>query len=211
MTMKIVVGLGNPGNQYKQTRHNVGFDVIAHLAQRYGVARPKAKFNAEVVELIVENEKTVLISPLTFMNLSGQSVRAAVDFYKIELSDLMIVCDDISLDVGRLRMRSSGSDGGQNGLKDIIQKLGTNAFPRLRVGVGKVPSGWDTSNFVLGKFDSDERIVVDRTVAKAGEAIEVWVRSGIQVAMNRFNTNLPKQPKKRPLEAESDEQSHKAE
>ena len=193
--MKIIVGLGNPGKQYNQTRHNVGFDVLTCIAQRYAVGRPKAKFNAEVAETRIKNEKAVLISPLTFMNLSGQSVRAAIDFYKIELSDLLIVCDDINLDVGRIRFRPSGSAGGQNGLKDIINRLGSDQFSRLRVGVGRVLPQWDTSNFVLGKFDDQDRPTIDKTIIQCADAVDVWVESGVQTAMNRFNADPSKKPK----------------
>ncbi|MCL4171433.1 UNVERIFIED_CONTAM: hypothetical protein GTU68_059370, partial [Idotea baltica] len=159
--MKIVVGLGNPGQKYKHTRHNVGFDVLANIANRYAVGRPKAKFNAEVAETIIKDQKTVLISPLTFMNLSGQSVRAAMDFFKVPFEDLIVVCDDINLDVGRIRIRHGGSAGGQNGLKDIIQRSGTDKIPRLRLGVGRVPARWDAADFVLGKFDDHDRQLVD--------------------------------------------------
>ena len=199
--MKIVVGLGNPGQKYKHTRHNVGFDVLANVAQRYLVGLPKAKFNAEVAEAVIKNEKTILISPLTYMNLSGQSVRAAVDFFKVPLEDILIVCDDINLDIGRLRLKPGGSAGGQNGLKDIIQRLGTDRFPRLRLGVGKVPPRWDTADYVLGKFDSDDRPLVDVGVKLAADAIEVWIESGLQTAMNRFNADPNKKPKQKKTES----------
>ncbi len=195
--MKIVVGLGNPGQKYKHTRHNVGFDVLTNIAQRYFTGLPKAKFNAEVAEAVIKNEKTILISPLTFMNLSGQSVRAAVDFYKVPLEDLLIVCDDINLDIGRLRIKPGGSAGGQNGLKDIIQRLGTDQFPRLRLGVGKVPARWDTADYVLSKFDSDDRPLVDVGIKSAADAIEVWIESGLQTAMNRFNADPNKKTKQK--------------
>ena len=208
--MKIVVGLGNPGQKYKHTRHNVGFDVLTNIAQRYFIGLPKAKFNAEVAEAVIKNEKTILVSPLTFMNLSGQSVRAAVDFYKVPLENLLIVCDDINLDIGRLRLKPGGSAGGQNGLKDIIQRLGTDKFPRLRLGVGKVPARWDTADYVLGKFDSDDRPLVDVGIESAADAIEVWIESGLQTAMNRFNANpnkktKPKKTKSRPAETDAPE------
>ncbi|MCL4127733.1 UNVERIFIED_CONTAM: hypothetical protein GTU68_015088, partial [Idotea baltica] len=193
--MKIVVGLGNPGQKYRQTRHNVGFDVLANIAQRYAIGRPKAKFNAEVAETIIKNEKTVLISPLTFMNLSGQSVRAAFDFFKTPLTDLLIVCDDINLDVGRLRMKPSGSAGGQNGLKDIINRLGSDQFARLRIGVGKVPPNWDTANYVLGKFGPDDQATIDAAINNASDAVETWIQAGVQAAMNQFNADPTKQNK----------------
>lgn len=196
--MKLVVGLGNPGKKYDGTRHNVGFDVLACLAQRFDVGRPKAKFNAEVAEVVIKSEKTVLLSPLTFMNLSGQSVRAAVDFYKLPLTDLLVICDDINLDVARLRFKPGGSAGGQNGLKDIIQRLGTRDFSRLRVGVGRPPAGWDTADFVLGKFLKEDQPTIEIGVQRAADAVEVWVNQGTQTAMNQFNADPEKKPKNKP-------------
>ena len=193
--MKMVVGLGNPERKYNGTRHNVGFEVIGELASRYDVGRPKTKFNGEFAETIIHNEKTVLVSPLTYMNLSGQCVRAAVDFYKLELDDLLIVCDDLSLDVARIRIRKSGSAGGQKGLLDINQRLGTQAVPRMRVGIGKPPPEWDVSNFVLGKFNEEDRVAMDKGVRMAADAVEVWIQNGIQTAMNKFNAD-PNKPKK---------------
>ena len=205
--MKLVVGLGNPGRKYNGSRHNVGFEVLARLAQRYDVGRPKAKFSAEVAETIIKNQKTILLSPLTYMNLSGQSVRAAVDFYKLPLTDLLVICDDINLDVARLRFRPSGSAGGQNGLKDIIQRLGSQTFGRLRVGVGRPPPNWDAADFVLGKFSQEDQSEIDSCVARADDAVEVWVEQGIGPAMNWFNAD-PKQEnqkKTKPVKPGSDE------
>ncbi|MFK7766039.1 MAG: aminoacyl-tRNA hydrolase [Mariniblastus sp.] len=196
--MKLIVGLGNPGKKYQQTRHNIGFDIIACLAKRYNVERPKAKFNAEVAETIVKNEKTILLSPLTFMNLSGQSVRAAVDFYKLPLTDILVICDDINLDLARLRFRPGGSAGGQNGLKDIINRLGTQTFDRLRVGVGKVPPQWDAADFVLGKFSKEDQNEIEFGIVRAADAVEAWVENGIQSAMNKFNADPNKKPKNKP-------------
>jgi PTH1 family peptidyl-tRNA hydrolase len=195
--MKIVVGLGNPGREYDGTRHNVGFEVLALIAQRFSAGRPKAKFKAEVVELSIKNQKTILLSPLTFMNLSGQSVRAAVDFYKLPLNDVLVVCDDINLDVARLRFRPSGSAGGQNGLKNIIQQLGSQDFGRLRVGVGKTPPNWNASDFVLGKFGAEERSEIDLGISRAANAVEAWIEHGIEVAMNQFNAAPAEQKKKK--------------
>lgn len=200
--MKLIVGLGNPGRKYNGTRHNVGFDVLACLAQRYDVGRPKAKFNGEVAETVIKNQKTILLSPLTYMNLSGQSVRAAVDFYKLPLTDLLVICDDINLDVARLRFRPSGSAGGQNGLKDIIQRLGSQSFARLRVGVGRPPPHWEAADFVLGKFSSDELPDIESGITRAASAAETWVEQGIQPAMNQFNAD-PKGPEKKKIKPAS--------
>lgn len=193
--MKMVVGLGNPGQKYNGTRHNVGFEVIAELAKRYDVGRPKSKFNGEFAETIIQNEKTVLVCPLTFMNLSGQCIRAAVDFYKLDLDNLLVVCDDFNLDLGRIRLRPNGSAGGQNGLNDTINRLGSRDFGRLRLGIGKPPPQWDVSNYVLGKFDAENRTEIDRAVLRSANATEVWIAEGMQAAMNQFNAD-PNKPSK---------------
>lgn len=185
--MKLIVGLGNPGTKYHGTRHNVGFEVLAELAKRFDVGRPKSKFKAEIAETRIGNQKAILLSPLTYMNLSGQSVRAAIDFYKCEAEDLLVICDDLNLELARLRIRTSGSAGGQNGLRDIIQRLGHQDFCRLRIGIGKVPSGWDAADFVLGKFSPDDAADIAVGVARAADAVETWIEDGPKEAMNRFN------------------------
>ena len=195
--MKLIVGLGNPGQKYKGTRHNIGFDVIANLAQRFDIGRPKAKFNAETAETVIRNEKAVLLSPLTFMNLSGQSVRAAMDFYKLAIDDLIVVCDDLALETGRIRLRPGGSDGGQKGLKDIINRIGTQDFSRLRIGIGSPPGGWDAADYVLGKFSDEEKPEIRKSVERACDAIVVWVSEGIQQSMSQFNADPNKPPKRR--------------
>ena len=187
--MKLIVGLGNPGLKYQGTRHNVGFDVIGCLGRRLTVGRAKAKFNAEFVEARIGNEKCVLLTPLTFMNLSGQSVRAAVEFYKVEIENCIVVCDDLALPLGKIRLRAGGSAGGQKGLADIIQRLGRTDLPRLRVGVGQPPAGRDAADYVLGQFSSQEKIEIEVAIQKAAEAIETWVVAGLQTAMNRFNVS----------------------
>ena len=185
--MKLVVGLGNPGQKYKGTRHNIGFQVLTCLAQRHNAGRSKSKFNAEVVETIIQNEKTVLLSPLTYMNLSGQSVKAAVDFYKLELAELLVICDDLSLDIARLRARPGGSAGGQKGLKDIIQRLGSQEFSRLRIGIGKPPANWEAADYVLGRFSEEEQSEIANAVVRAADAVETWINEGVQATMNKFN------------------------
>ena len=195
--MKLIVGLGNPGSKYRGTRHNIGFDVIAELASRHLNERPKAKFDAEVAEVAIENCKCLLVSPLTYMNLSGKSVSAAQNFYKVSAAeDLLVICDDLNLDLGKIRIRARGSAGGQNGIKDIIHRLGTSDFPRLRVGIGRPPPRWDAADYVLGKFDDDDRPVMDVAIKKAADAVECWVGDGAQVAMNKFNANQPPSKKK---------------
>ncbi len=197
--MKLIVGLGNPGSKYRGTRHNIGFDVISELASRHLNDRPKAKFEAEVAEVGIENCKCLLVSPLTYMNLSGKSVLAAQNFYKVSAADdLLVICDDLNLDVGKIRIRARGSAGGQNGIKDIIHRLGTSDFSRLRVGIGRPPPRWDTADYVLGKFDEDDRPVMDVAIQKAADAVACWVGDGVQVAMNKFNANQPPKKKKKP-------------
>ncbi len=194
--MKLVVGLGNPGKQYEGTRHNVGFEVITELARRYDVGRPKAKFNAELAEAFVNSEKTVLMCPLTFMNLSGRSVGEAVEFFKLPLDDLIVICDDLNLPVARLRMRPGGSAGGQNGLKDIIARLGSQDFCRLRIGIDRPPGGRDSSDWVLGRFDDQQKTDVKTAITRAADAVECWIASGTGEAMSRFNPD-PEEVKQR--------------
>lgn len=187
--MKLVVGLGNPGKDYQGTRHNIGFEVVAELASRFQVGRPKSKFKAELAEVEIGNQKVVLVCPLTYMNLSGQAIRMAVDFYKLDLNDLMVVCDDLSLDVGRLRVRTAGSSGGQKGLANAIEQLGTDSFPRLRIGIGKPPASLSAADYVLRAFNKSERIEVDMAVKRAADAIEIWIGEGIAAMMNKFNAD----------------------
>lgn len=185
--MKLIVGLGNPGRQYEGTRHNVGYAVLGELARRLGTGPPKAKFHGELVETLIGDQKVLLLCPLTYMNRSGLSVRAAKDYYQIADNDLLVVCDDINLPLGKLRFRARGSSGGQKGLEDIIQRLGTQDFSRLRIGVGAPPEGWDWADYVLSRFRPEERDQIQQAVVKAAEAVETWVREGIEACMNQFN------------------------
>ena len=185
--MKTVVGLGNPGREYSRSRHNVGFAVVGELSRRHGAEKPKSKFDAEVVEVFLGEQKFVLAAPQTYMNLSGRSVRKLVDFYRLSLDDLLVVCDDLNLQTGRLRLRRSGSAGGQKGLKNIIEQLGTGDFGRLRIGIGQPPGRMDATDYVLGRFRADEVETIDQAVAQAATAVESWCQGGIDAAMNRFN------------------------
>lgn len=186
--MKLIIGLGNPGSKYRETRHNVGFEVITELARRHSQYRPKAMFDAEVVEIVIDNHKCLLVSPLTYMNLSGKTVAAAQNFYKGSVTeDLVVVCDDLNLEVGKIRLRARGSAGGQNGLKDIIARLGSSDFSRLKIGIGRPPPRWDAADYVLGKFTDDDRQAIDMAVSKAADAVQCWVSHGAAVAMNKFN------------------------
>ncbi len=185
--MKLIVGLGNPGAKYTGTRHNIGFDLIAELARRHAASTPRGKFQGEVSEANIGGEKVLLLCPLTFMNLSGQAVQPAKDFYKIETIDLLVACDDFALPAGKMRLRAKGSAGGQKGLEDIIRRLGTDEFARLRIGIGPLPPGWDAANFVLGKFSSEEAVPIAETVQRAADAVALWIRSGLTPAMNQYN------------------------
>ena len=185
--MKVLVGLGNPGKKYEGTRHNVGWQVIGEMAVRHGAARPKVKFDAEIAEISVAGQKLVLVAPQTYMNASGRSVRQLVDFYQIAPSDVLVVCDDINLPLGKLRMRRSGSSGGQKGLENVIQQLGTPDVPRLRIGVGQPPNGRDAADYVLDRFGKAEMKEIEVAVCTAADAVEAWVSDGVEKAMNRFN------------------------
>ncbi len=185
--MKMIVGLGNPGKKYDNTRHNVGFEVIGELARRWQADSFREKHQALMTESSLAGAKTLLLSPQTYMNLSGVSVRLASDFYKLEPSDLLVICDDFNLPLGTLRTRARGSAGGQNGLDNIIQQLGTQEVARLRFGIGPVPERWSPVDFVLGKFGKDERDLVDQMVRRAADAAECWIANGTTETMNQYN------------------------
>ncbi|WP_437186610.1 aminoacyl-tRNA hydrolase [Planctomicrobium sp. SH668] len=185
--MKIVVGLGNPGRKYAGTRHNIGFEVVQVLAERNSGDRWKTRFEAETAEIQLGGEPVLLVAPQTFMNLSGRSVRSVVNFFKVPLSDLIVICDDLNLETGRIRIRASGSAGGQKGIQNIIDQLGTNEFPRLRIGIGRPATTAETVNYVLQTFAKSERPVLEQAVDRAESALEVWAAEGIGVAMTRFN------------------------
>ena len=184
--MKLIVGLGNPGREYEDTRHNLGFRVTGELAGRHRVAmKTHARWKARAVKVPDLGEGVLLAQPTTFMNLSGWAVRELAAFHKIVPADLLIVYDDADLPLGRLRLRASGSAGGHNGLKSIIQELGTDEFPRLRIGVGR--QGGELKSHVLGRFSIEEEAQIDEAVKRAADAAEVFVADGILTAMNRFN------------------------
>jgi peptidyl-tRNA hydrolase, PTH1 family len=180
--MKLVVGLGNPGREYARTRHNVGFEVLETLATRHGAAWTR-KPDAEIARW---GQDAVLVKPQTFMNLSGSAVQRWQHFYKVALEDLLIVVDDVNLEAGRLRIRPGGSAGGHNGLKSIVAELGTDRFARLRVGVGGGERK-NLSSHVLGRFTPDEEAIIEAAIARAVEAIEVFVADGSSAAMNKYN------------------------
>lgn len=185
--MKLIVGLGNPGAKYNQTRHNVGFEVAARLAQKFGSEPARARFQGEVVAATIAGQKALILTPLTFMNLSGASVLAARDFYKLEQSDLLVVCDDFNLPLAKIRLRMKGSAGGQKGLEDILRRLGTEDVPRLRIGIGAPPPGRDVAGYVLSKFTKDEQPEMTDAIQRAADAAASWVELGIEPVMNQYN------------------------
>jgi PTH1 family peptidyl-tRNA hydrolase len=194
--MKLIVGLGNPGRKYEGTRHNVGFDVVNLLARRAGAGGAKKAFQGETTDIVVGAERTMLLRPHTFMNRSGSSVVEARDFYKLTDADVLVVCDDLNLPLGRLRLRAKGSAGGQKGLADIIRCLGGEEVSRLRVGIGSpsdVHPDMDAADFVLAKFTKTEQAEMDLAVQAAADAAECWVREGLAAAMNRLNSKTTEQ------------------
>jgi PTH1 family peptidyl-tRNA hydrolase len=190
--MKVVVGLGNPGRQYAGTRHNVGYAVIDALA---GGAAFRSQFQAQVAEVHDGGLRLLLVKPETFMNLSGQAVRQVVDFYKVPLDDLLVVCDDFALPLGKLRVRAQGTHGGHNGLRNVQDHLGTTAYARLRIGVGGPKE--DAVDHVLGRFRPGERPAIDEAILKAVQAVAVWAHQGAAACMNRFNPDADPAEKKR--------------
>ena len=185
--MKLVVGLGNPGRKYQDTRHNVGFMALAELAKRYGDGQIKGKFHGEVVEANLSGQRALLLSPLTYMNESGKSVQEAKNFYKLPDEDLVVICDDLNLPVAKLRFREKGSSGGQKGLQDIVARLGSEEFARLRIGIGTPPEGWAWPDFVLSKFTKEEKAEIDEAVSRAADAVMLWACEGGDVCMNQYN------------------------
>ncbi len=190
--MKLVVGLGNPGRRYAETRHNVGFVVAEKAAARLAaVSPPKEKFNGELIEGSCDGTKVVVLRPQTFMNASGDSVRRAVDFYKLDPAgdDLLVICDDLNLPCGKLRIRRGGSAGGQKGLADVIRVLATDQVPRLRLGIDRPPEPIEVVDYVLGKFSPSERSLIDETYELAVSAVLDWVKHGTSLCMNRYNAD----------------------
>lgn len=185
--MYLIIGLGNPGKQYEATRHNIGFLVIEQLANMHGIALNQKKHKAIYGSGYIEGQKVILAKPQTFMNLSGESVRELADFYKVDPEDILVIFDDISLDVGQLRLRKKGSAGGHNGIKSIIQHLGSQDFPRIKVGVGEKPAGWDLADHVLAPFPKEQREEVSASILDAAKACGTILSDGLEGAMNLFN------------------------
>ncbi|MBP3617636.1 MAG: aminoacyl-tRNA hydrolase [Lachnospiraceae bacterium] len=185
--MYLIAGLGNPTREYAGTRHNIGYDTITRLCDDYGISLDSKKHKGLCGKGIIEGEKVVLIQPLTYMNLSGDCIKEAADFYKIDSKHIIVIYDDISLPVGKLRVRAKGSAGGHNGMKSIIARLGTEEFPRIRIGVGEKPAGWDLADYVLGRFQNEELPAIREAVGNAAKACGLILKDGIETAMNRSN------------------------
>ena len=188
--MKAIVGLGNPGSQYKGTRHNVGFDVVDEIARRGAVTFESAPAQALIARWRRPEEAVLLVKPLTFMNLSGQAIGELARYFKIDVADLLIVVDEVQLPLGKLRARSRGSAGGHNGLKSVIAHLG-DGFARLRLGVGRGDDRRNMADHVLSRFDKDEAAEAERMIARAADASEAFITSGIAAVMNQFNGGDP--------------------
>ncbi|AQQ08626.1 Peptidyl-tRNA hydrolase [Sedimentisphaera cyanobacteriorum] len=187
MACRLIAGLGNPGKKYEGTRHNIGFDVLDRFAEKCGVSISGRKFSSLCEIFEFGGDKIILLKPQTFMNLSGQAVAAARGFYKIDISDVLIIADDMAIDTGRIRLRPSGSAGGHNGLKDIIAKLGSQDFPRLRVGIGKSPLP-NSTGYVLGRPSPEQRQELQLGIGRAVECIEMLIKDGLEKAMTEYNS-----------------------
>ena len=185
--MKLVAGLGNPGGQYRGTRHNVGFEVVDLLARRHGLAFESAPADAVLAKWRTNGEVVLVAKALTFMNLSGPAIAELVRYYRVSLADLLIVSDDVNLPLGRLRLRPGGSEGGHNGLRSVADALGTVDYPRLRIGVGRGDAQRDLADHVLARFENDELSGIEGAIARAADAVEAWIQQGFETVMNAYN------------------------
>ncbi len=189
--MYIIVGLGNPTKEYDNTRHNIGFAAIDMLADKYGINVTEVKHKALLGKGVINGNKVILVKPMTYMNLSGEAVRAVIDYYKVdEEEELLVIYDDISLDVGQLRVRKKGSAGGHNGIKNIIAHLGHDTFKRIKIGVGEKPKGYDLADYVLGHFSKEDFTVLKEGMERVDGAVNLILEDNIDDAMNRYNTKV---------------------
>ena len=185
--MKLIVGLGNPGKQYDRTRHNIGFEVIDYLSESYGIPLDKAKFKGNFGVGNIAGEKVILLKPLTYMNLSGESIRPIMDYYDVEIEDLVVIYDDLDLPVGKIRLRQKGSSGGHNGIKSTIQHVGTEKFNRMRVGIDRPKNGMSITDYVLGRFTKEEMEILESIIKKCADACEEWCKEPFLQVMNKYN------------------------
>jgi PTH1 family peptidyl-tRNA hydrolase len=191
----LIVGLGNPGKQYENTRHNIGFWVIDELARRWNISQFKMERKALVADGSINGKRVLLVKPQTYMNLSGQAVRGIMDFYKLDAEQMIVAHDDLDIPLGSLRLRQAGSAGGQNGVKDIIRHLGTQDFKRVRLGISRPPGRMDISAYVLQAFGGDDGITARLVVDRSCDAIETWLKTDFETAMNRYNGSLDEIPR----------------
>ena len=189
VALKLVVGLGNPGSKYENTRHNIGFDCLQKLHASMGSVTVQSKFESQIAKGSLGSHDVVLAWPMTYMNCSGRAVAQIARFYKIPTDFILVVCDDLSLPLGKLRLRKGGSSGGQKGLDDVLKALGTQDVPRLRIGIDATPENRQTVDYVLSKFSKKEREVVEESLVLALDAVQCWNNDGIEKAMNRFNAS----------------------
>lgn len=185
--MKLIIGLGNPGKEYVGTRHNVGFQAIDTIGEAYNISVNKSKFRAFFGEGMIGDSKVILIKPQTYMNLSGESIKPFISWYKVDPKDVLIIYDDVSLAPGILRIREKGSAGGHNGIKSIIQHLGMDEFQRIKIGIGEKPQNWDLADYVLSRFTNPEMKMIDKAIKDAADATQMIIEKGIQKAMNAYN------------------------
>jgi len=192
--MVIIAGLGNPTREYENTRHNIGFMAVDALASKYGISMMECKHRALVGKGMIGGTKVVLVKPLTYMNLSGEAIKSVIDYYKVDAAcELIVIYDDISLDVGQLRIRKKGSAGGHNGIKNIIANLGDDTFLRVKIGVGEKPKGYDLADYVLGHFSKEELEVIKDSLEKIDGAVNLMLEGEVDMAMNKYNVkNNPK-------------------
>ncbi|MGJ7913660.1 aminoacyl-tRNA hydrolase [Neobacillus sp. LXY-1] len=185
--MKCIVGLGNPGKPYEHTRHNIGFDVIDELSKRFSIPLNQSKLKGLYGMGIYKGEKILLLKPLTYMNLSGESIRAVMDYYQIDIEDFLVIYDDLDLPVGKIRLRQKGSPGGHNGIKSTVAHLGTQQFNRIRVGIDRPQNGMSVTDFVLGKFWQEEQAFINEAILKSSDACEAWLDKPFLQVMNEYN------------------------
>lgn len=187
MKMKLIIGLGNPGKQYEKTRHNIGFDIIDKLSKRNNIPLNEAKLKGIYGKGMINSQKVILLKPLTYMNLSGECIKAIMDYYKIETEDIVVIYDDLDLPVGKIRLRQKGSAGGHNGIKSTIAHLGTQQFNRIRVGIDRPRNGMAISDYVLGKFTNEENGILQDVIINCAAACENWMEQPFLQIMNQYN------------------------
>lgn len=185
--MYIIVGLGNPEEEYSNTRHNMGFDTINKIAQKYDIKFSKTNFKGIYGTGIIEGEKVILLKPQTYMNLSGESIKEVIDFYKVSTENLIIIYDDIDIEPGIIKLRKTGGPGTHNGMKSVINKIGTEKFPRVRIGIGKPEYKGDLINYVIGKIPNEDKKILEKSTDLAKDAVIEVIKNGVDIAMNKFN------------------------